>query len=933
MPSYNPKVIERRWQDHWRQHNTFRTPDLSDKPKFYILDMFPYPSGAGLHVGHPEGYTATDILTRYQRMRGFNVLHPMGWDAFGLPAEQYAIQTGTHPRVKTQENINNFRRQIQMLGFSYDWEREVDTTDPNYFRWTQWIFLQLFDTWYDAEQKRGRPIAELPIPPEVQKQGEAAVRAYRDGKRLAYQAEVPVNWCEALGTVLANEEVIDGKSERGNHPVVRMPLRQWLLRITAYAERLIDDLEGLNWTESIKKMQRDWIGKSEGAEVDFALETGLMIRVFTTRPDTLFGATYMVLAPEHSLVEAITTPEQRAAVQTYKTEAARKSDLERTELSKKKTGVFTGAYAINPVNQEKVPIWIADYVLATYGTGAIMAVPAHDLRDWEFARTFQLPIRPVVQPPEGYQPSKEETALAYQEGGQTHSPFAGEGTAINSGRFNGLSTTAFKQQITAWLEERRQGCRRINYKLRDWLFSRQRYWGEPFPILHEIDDKGNPTGVIEPLTPDELPLRLPDLEDYKPSGRAEPPLSKAKDWLYVTRKGKRYRRETNTMPQWAGSCWYYLRYIDPRNDKSFCDPQKERYWMPVDLYVGGAEHAVLHLLYSRFWHKVLYDRGHVHTPEPFQRLVNQGMILGEMEYTGFRRAGGVNPPVWISAAQVKFDGDSAKNDKTGEKYDTVKLTEEQVEKQGDAFVLKEAPGVRVDARAYKMSKARGNVINPDEVVQEYGADSLRLYEMFMGPLEATKPWSMRGVEGVYRFLGRVWRVFIDDRAEDMRLSESVRDVPPEKETLRLLHRTIQRVTEDLDGMRFNTAIAAMMEFTNHLTPLPARPRAVLEPLVLLLSPFAPHLAEELWHALGHRESLAYEPWPAFDAALTRADAIEVPVQINGKVRLRLTVPAEIDKAALETTALADERVRQLIEGKQVRKVIVVPGKLVNIVVG
>jgi leucyl-tRNA synthetase len=919
MPTYNPKIIERRWQEYWLKNKTFCTPDRSDKPKFYILDMFPYPSGAGLHVGHPEGYTATDILARYKRMRGYNVLHPMGWDAFGLPAEQYAINTGTHPRATTEKNIANFRRQIQMLGFSYDWDREIDTTDPNYFRWTQWIFLQLFDTWYDAEQKRGRPISELPIPPEVRQQGDAAVRAYRDSKRLAYQAEVPVNWCEALGTVLANEEVIDGKSERGGHPVVRMPLRQWLLRITAYAERLLDDLEGVDWPESIKKMQRDWIGKSEGAEVDFALESGLRIRVFTTRPDTLFGATYMVLAPEHSLVEAITTPQQRAAVQAYRAEAARKSDLERTELAKKKTGVFTGAYAINPVNQEKIPVWIADYVLASYGTGAIMAVPGQDERDWEFAEIFGLPIIRTVQPPQGWE------GKAY----------LGEGPAINSGFLNGLGIAEAKRKIIDWLEERRQGQRKINYKLRDWLFSRQRYWGEPFPILHEIDDKGNPTGVVEPLSLDELPLRLPELEDYKPSGKAEPPLSKAKDWLYVTRNGKRYKRETNTMPQWAGSCWYYLRYIDPHNKKALCDPQKEQTWMPVDLYVGGAEHAVLHLLYSRFWHKVLYDRGHVHTLEPFQRLVNQGMILGEMEFTAFLRGGGFagKMPAWVSSAEVDFDGDVAKHKLSGEKLQCVKLTEDLVEKKGDAFVLKESPQIRLDARAYKMSKARGNVINPDEVVADYGADSLRLYEMFMGPLEAVKPWSMRGVEGVYRFLSRVWRLFIDDRAEEMRLSEAVRDVPPEKETLRQLNRTIQRVTEDLDGMRFNTAIAAMMEFTNHLTPLSVRPLSVLKPFVLILSPFAPHLAEELWHLLGGGDTLAYEPWPSFDPALTKADEIEVPVQINGKVRLRLIVPAEISKDELEKAALADERVRPLIEGKQVRKVIVVPGKLVNIVVG
>jgi leucyl-tRNA synthetase len=933
MPSYNPKAIEPRWQRYWEENKTFQTPDRSDRPKFYLLDMFPYPSGAGLHVGHPEGYTATDILARYRRMCGDNVLHPMGWDAFGLPAEQYAIQTGTHPRTTTEQNINTFRRQIKMLGFSYDWDREVDTTDPNYFKWTQWIFLQIFDTWYDAGQQRGRPISELPIPDEVRAKGEKAVRQYQDTHRLAYQAEVPVNWCEALGTVLANEEVIDGKSERGGYPVVRMPLRQWMLRITAYAERLLADLDKVDWPESIKEMQRNWIGRSEGAEVDFpigqsASKESPPIRVFTTRPDTLFGATYMVLAPEHPLVERITTPEQRRAVRAYQEEAARKSDLERTELAKKKTGVFTGAYAINPVNGEEVPVWIADYVLAGYGTGAIMAVPAHDLRDWEFARAFGLPIREVVRPPANYKPTKEEAALAYQEKGRTFYPFAGEGTAVNSGDFDGLPTSAFKQRITAWLEERGAGVGKINYKLRDWLFSRQRYWGEPFPIMHEVDEHGNPTGIIEPLSVAELPLRLPQLEDYRPSGRPEPPLGKATEWVNVKRNGKRYRRETNTMPQWAGSCWYYLRYIDPKNDRSFCDPQKERYWMPVDLYVGGAEHAVLHLLYARFWHKVLYDRGYVHTPEPFQRLVNQGMILGELEYTGFQKSN-----LWVSAAEVKFDGDIARHPKNAElKYDCIKLTEDQVEKDGDCFVLKEMPSIRIDARAYKMSKARGNVINPDEVVCEYGADSLRLYEMFMGPLEATKPWSMRGVEGVYRFLSRVWRMFIDDRSEHVVLSSAIEDVPADRDTQRKFHQTIKKVTEDLDGMRFNTAIAAMMEFTNHMTKLEVRPRVVLEPFVLLLSPFAPHIAEELWQALGDAETLAYEPWPPYDPELVKEEEIEVPVQINSKLRAKLLVAPGLDKEALEKTALADERVRELIAGKQVKKVIVVPGKLVNIVV-
>jgi leucyl-tRNA synthetase len=929
MPGYQPKNIEARWQRYWEENKTFRTPDDSPKPKYYVLDMFPYPSGAGLHVGHPEGYTATDILARYHRMREYNVLHPMGWDAFGLPAEQYAIETGTHPRITTEKNIATFRRQIKMLGFSYDWDREVDTTDPNYFKWTQWIFLLLFDTWYDAEAQRGRPIAELPIPNEVRSQGEDAVRRYRDSRRLAYQTEAPVNWCPALGTVLANEEVVDGKSERGGHPVVRMPLRQWMLRITAYAERLLADLDTVQWPNAIKEMQRNWIGRSEGAEADFEVEhrgqgSGVRgqaaekIRVFTTRPDTLFGATYMVVAPEHPLVESITTEKQRLAVEQYQAEAGKKSDLERTELAKKKTGVFTGAHAINPVNGERIPIWIADYVLASYGTGAIMAVPAHDLRDWEFAQAFGLPIRKVVEPPSGYQPSKEEMELACEIDGTKAFPFVGEGTAVNSGEFNGLPTADFKRRITEWLYQRGLGELKTNYKLRDWLFSRQRYWGEPFPILHEVDAAGKPTGRIEPLSIDELPLTLPELEDYRPSGRPEPPLEKATDWVWVTRNGKRYKRETNTMPQWAGSCWYYLRFIDPCNERAFCDPAKERRWMPIELYVGGAEHAVLHLLYSRFWHKVLFDRGYVHSAEPFMRLVNQGMILGEMEFTAWKKNG-----KWISPPE----------DANAAEFERVKLDEDQVEKKGDRFVLKEDPRIVVDARAYKMSKSRGNVINPDEVVDKYGTDSMRLYEMFMGPLEATKPWSMRGVEGVYRFLGRVWRLVIDDRAEETRLNDAVQSSEPDRDTLRKLHATIKKVTEDLDEMRFNTAISAMMEMANHLTKLETRPRTTLETFVLLLSPFAPHLAEELWAALGHSQSLAYEPWPEYDESLLQEDSVEVPVQVNGKVRSRVVVSAQADQEALRTAALADDKVRSFIDGKQIRKIIVIPAKLVNIVVG
>ncbi|MFO0848677.1 MAG: leucine--tRNA ligase [Gemmataceae bacterium] len=858
MPSYNPADVERRWQQYWESNKTFRTPDPGDpavagKPKYYVLDMFPYPSGSGLHVGHPEGYTATDILARFQRMRGRHVLHPMGWDAFGLPAEQHAIATGEHPRGNTLNNINTFRRQIKALGFSYDWDREVDTTDPGYFKWTQWIFLTIYDTWYDPVAKKGRPISELPIPAEVSAQGPDAVRKYRDAHRLAYENEQPVNWCPELGTVLANEEVIDGKSERGNHPVVRLPLRQWLMRITAYADRLLDDLEPLDWSESIKQMQRNWIGNSEGAEVDFKLaDHDAVIRVFTTRPDTLFGATYMVLAPEHALVNRITTPEQKAVVAAYQEASSRKSDFERTEVAKTKTGVFTGAYAVNPVNGKSIPVWIADYVLAGYGTGAIMAVPGHDERDFEFAKQFDLPIVTVVTPSAEW---LKKTGSAVND---LKEAYTDDGVAMNSGSLDGLGTADAKAKIIADLEAKGVGARKVNFKLRDWLFSRQRYWGEPFPVLH------GPAGEVMPVPTSELPVTLPDLADYKPTGSPEGPLVKATDWVSVTRDGKPYRRETNTMPQWAGSCWYYLRYIDPTNATAFADKRKLDYWLPVDLYVGGAEHAVLHLLYARFWHKVLFDRGYVSCPEPFQKLVNQGMILGE----------------------------------NGE----------------------------------KMSKSRGNVVTPDEVIAEYGADSMRLYEMFMGPLEAVKPWQMNGVTGVYRFLGKVWRLVMDE-GEALKLNPAVTNMEPNKETLRLLHRTIKKVTEDTDGMRFNTAIAAMMEFVNHLTGQQARPRAVLEPFVLLLAPYAPHVAEELWAALGHPTTLAYEPWPAYDPALTKADEIEVPVQVGGKLKARLKVPAEIDDKSLEAAALADEAVKAAIGGKAVKKVIVVPRKLVNLVVG
>jgi len=954
MPRYNPAVIEPKWQQYWDANRTFAVGRLPAGRKLYVLDMFPYPSGDGLHVGHPEGYTATDIVCRYQRMRGTSVMHPMGWDAFGLPAEQHAKKTGTHPRLTTDANIANFRRQLKMIGFSYDWDRELATTDPGYFRRTQFIFLVLFDTWFDESRGKGRPIAELPIPDDVAARGEEAVCRYRDEHRLAYQLEAPVNWCPALGTVLANEEVQGGLSERGAHPVMRIPLRQWMLRITAYADRLENDLDGLDWHEGIKTLQRNWIGRSTGTEVDFFVgsattadgqppaeefeawviertESGYpkkpgddVLRVYTTRPDTLFGTTYMVVAPEHPFVERLTLPEQAEAVKNYCQVAVRKSDLDRTDLAKEKTGVLTGSYAVNPVNGQSIPIWVADYVLISYGTGAIMAVPAHDTRDFEFAREFDLPIVPVVDPGEHAGVSREEVLAA-------RAAFVGDGAAINSGRYDGLSTAEFEQKITDNLTEGGLGQSAINYKLRDWLFSRQHFWGEPFPILHEVDERGEPTGLIRPVPAEELPVELPEVPNFHVHhDRPEPPLEEApEEWLYVTIGGKRYKRETNTMPQWAGSCWYYLRFLDPANDKALVDPEVEKAWMPVDLYVGGAEHAVLHLLYARFWHKVLYDRGLVSTPEPFERLVNQGMILGEMEFTGYQSASGD----WISAQDVRSAEDGRKVVKTsGQPVRPVKLEAEAVRKQGDAFVLRADVNVSVDSRAYKMSKSRGNVVNPDEVVADYGADCLRLYEMFMGPLEAVKPWSTEGVSGVRGFLDRVWRMITDERAEDVQLNRAVQEADPTAQQNRILHKTIQAVTGDLDQMAFNTAIARMMEFTNFFLKAECRPKSAMERFVLLLSPFAPHVAEELWRVLGHDETPAYEPWPEFDELLLREDTIEIPVQINGKLRGRIKVPAGADRDQLAAAARSNPQVAKRLADKTIVKQIVVPGRMVSFVV-
>ncbi len=857
MSDYNFSAIEKKWQKFWLENKTFKTPNESKKPKFYCLDMFPYPSGAGLHVGHPEGYTATDILCRYKRMKGFNVLHPMGWDAFGLPAEQYAVETGTHPAITTKKNVDRFREQIRALGFSYDWDREVNTTDPKYYKWTQWIFEQLY--------KKG----------------------------LAYVAEVPVNWCPALGTVLANEEVIDGRSERGNHPVIRRPMRQWMLRITAYAERLLKDLDTLDWPEGIKEMQRNWIGKSTGALVDFGTTVGAKITVYTTRCDTLFGATYMVLSPEHALVADWLkngTLTNAADVVAYQKKAATKSDLERTELNKEKTGVrLEGVMGVNPVNGREIPIFISDYVLASYGTGAIMAVPAHDERDFDFAKVFNLPIVQVV-------------AAADSEAARTASPdpvpYTGSaaftdiatGVMVSSGFLTGLSVADARPKMIAWLEEHKVGQAKTQYKLRDWLFSRQRYWGEPFPVIHWAD--GTNTLVPE----EDLPLTLPELADYKPTGTGEPPLAKATEWVNVTdpKTGKKGVRETNTMPQWAGSCWYYLRYIDPHNDKAFADPELLKQWLPVDLYVGGAEHAVLHLLYSRFWHKVLFDLGLVPTSEPFHKLVNQGMILG----MAYRTKRGVLIPM----DRIEW--------RDGKPFGA--------EEGGELEELSEFPA--------KMSKSLKNVINPDDVIRDYGADSLRLYEMFMGPLQAVKPWSTKGVEGVHRFL---------KRANKLVTETAVVDRPMTKAEAKNLNAMIKKVGEDLESMAFNTGISAMMVYINEAEAFAKAgglPREYLEKFVLCLAPFAPHLGEELWQVLGHTGTLAYEPWPTVDASALVEDEIEIPVQVLGKLRGRIRVPAEATAADMEAAARANADVAKFIAGKTIVKVIAVPKRMVNFVV-
>ncbi len=892
---YDHQAIERHWQAYWQEHETFKAEIDHERPKYYVLDMFPYPSGNGLHVGHVEGYTATDIIARYKRMRGFNVLHPMGWDAFGLPAERYAMKTGRHPEQTTAENCTNFRAQLQRLGFSYDWSREINTTDPGYYKWTQWIFLQMWGHYYDHEAARARPIAELPIPEEVAAAGDAAVAEYRDGRRLAYLQNSPVNWCPDLRIVLANEEVAEMVD--AGHEVIRKPMKQWMLRITEYAERLLADLEGLDWPAHVLEIQRNWVGRSEGAEIDFDIEghEGATLTVFTTRPDTLYGATYMVLAPEHPLVATITTEAQRAAVDGYVDTTARRTERDRQSASIEgiKTGVDTGARARHPLTGESIPIWIADYVLMGYGTGAIMAVPAHDERDHAFATAMELPIIQVVGPRKGEVDVQAEA-------------FVQLGVAVNSPVIDGLPTAEAKAKMIEHLGADGCGRARVTYKLRDWLFSRQRYWGEPFPLTHDAD------GIVHPVPETDLPVELPPMADFDPSETGEPPLSKASDWVQMPDGA---RRETNTMPQWAGSCWYYLRYIDPTNSSLPWAKEAESYWMPVDLYVGGVEHAATHLLYSRFWHKVMFDLGHVSQPEPYERLVNQGIILG--------------------AVFVPTDGS---RDEEGRKRSFLPDEVDEIEEDGQTRHALKGTGEAVKIQWDKMSKSRGNVVNPDIVVEAYGADAVRVYEMFMGPLEQSAPWQTEGLAGVHRFLQRVHRLFFEDGEEgEPDTLRSMIDGEGTKRQRRLLHRTIDEVTQRIDRMSFNTAISSLMVFVRDVVP--RKEKAEAEPLgkdaatqfALLLAPFAPHLAEHLWAALGHTRSLSNEPWPAADEALLVEDTFTLVIQVNGKRRGEVQAPKAASKDELAALARASDEVQRHLDGREPKRVIVVPGRLVNFV--
>jgi leucyl-tRNA synthetase len=883
---YNFHEIEKKWQKYWEDNKTFKTSeDLTNPRKCYILDMFPYPSGAGLHVGHPEGYTATDIFSRYKRMKGFNVLHPMGWDAFGLPAEQYAIQTGTHPSITTKINCDTFRRQIKELGLSYDWDKEINTTDPGYFKWTQWIFIRLYNTWFDETLQKGRPVSELPVPEHIKILGHEEVIKYVNSRRLAYYDNASVWWCPHCCTVCANEEVLnDGSHEKCGNRVEKRNLKQWMLRIPLYAERLLKGIDKLDWPEGIKDMQRNWIGRSTGAEVDFRIEgLNVNLRVFTTRPDTLFGATYMVIAPEHPLTDDITTAEYKKSVNDYIRTTSLKSDLDRTDLAKEKTGVFTGRYAINPVNRKPIPIWVADYVLTGYGTGAIMAVPAHDNRDFEFALKFNLPIV-CIQDPDVADPEQKKRILIGSECWTEDGKYINSSDSNTGINLDGLNKNEGIAMITQWLESEKLGDSKVNYKLRDWLFSRQRYWGEPFPVIHWED------GEVTVMNDDELPLELPELENYLPGESGESPLSNSEEWLNITDKnGRKGRRETNTMPQWAGSCWYYLRYIDPKNDKLIFNREQEKYWMPVDLYIGGAEHAVLHLLYSRFWHKVLYDLGIVSTDEPYQRLFNQGMILAFAYETE-------------SGSRVSGD---------------------LVEEREGKYFHKET-GAELKQIVAKMSKSLKNVVNPDDVTSKYGADSLRLYEMFMGPLDVTKPWDEKGVKGVFGFLGRAFR-FVST-------PENIINGEEDPEILKSLHQTIKKVEGDIESLRFNTAVSAMMIFLNLAGKKGRITSETASVFTRILAPFAPHVSEELWQLLGNKATLAYEPWPVYNEEYLKEDNFNYPVSFNGKMRFNIELPLSLTKEEVIRIVLADERSQKWIGSSTPSNIVFVPNRIINIVI-
>ena len=893
---YNFKSIEKKWQEYWEKNKTYKT-EINNKPKYYVMDMFPYPSGSGLHVGHPLGYIASDIISRFKKLKGYNVLHPMGFDSFGLPAEQYAIKTGKHPKETTENNISKFKEQLNQLGLSFDWDREVRTSDSKYYKWTQWIFLKLYNSYFDYKNNKAETIEKLELPKGLSANEKIE---YIDSKRLAYIDEIDVNWCEELGTVLSNEEVIGGVSERGGFPVIRRPMRQWVMRITDFSERLLEDLDTLDWPDSIKLSQKNWIGKSTGAEICFPIDNKKNIKVFSTRPDTIYGATYLVLAPEHKMVESLTTEKYKDQIINYVDKTAKKSELERQENEKNKTGVFTGSFATNPISGEKIPIWISDYVLSSYGTGAIMAVPAHDERDYEFALKFKLEIIEVI---------KNDT---------DEKCYTGDGIVINSGDYNGIENEKFKKIVTEILESKNLGKKTVNYKLRDWIFTRQRYWGEPIPILHS-------NGKQFPVSEEDLPVKLPEVKSYLPTDDGLSPLARSNDWVKVNVKGNQYDRETNTMPQWAGSCWYYLRYLDPNNEINFADKEKIKYWMPVDLYIGGAEHAVLHLLYSRFWHKVLYDLGHVNTPEPFKKLVNQGMILGRSNF--IYRIKNTNKFVSYNLrneyeyTKLHVDVNIVENDK----LDLDKFKKSSKEFNDAEFIL-EGSDYLCGFETEKMSKSKSNVVNPDNIINDFGSDTLRMYEMFLGPLEQSKPWNTNGIEGVYKFLNKFWSLFYD---ED---NFNISDEKPDSDELKILHTAIKKIENDIDRLSINTCVSQLMITVNELSRKKCNKREILEPLLIVLSSFAPHISEELWSRLGNNESISLSNYPKYNDEFLTEDIFEYPIMINGKLRTKIKFDIYIEEKEIKSEVISNEIITKWTENKKIKKIIFIPKKIINVVI-